>query len=360
MKRNFCIIALIVLLSGTISVHAADSSKIEQVTNDVAQYVYSIVNPPTVGTVGGEWAVIGLSKGNYQVESDYFDNYYSNVEQYVKECDGVLHSRKYTEYSRVVLALTAIGKNPHNVGGYNLLEPLADYDKTVWQGINGPVWALIALDSGNYEISQNPMAQTQATREMYLNKILDSQLTDGGWVLGAKSKEESSDPDMTAMALCALSGYTYRSDVASAVERGINCLSAMQRGNGGFASMGVENSESCAQVLVAMCELGISQNDSRFVKNGKTVVDALLEFYKGNGAFLHTADSGVNQMATEQALYALAALSKAVRGEESLYSGTPVEQNQNAVTPEALVNPKVARMLNNMINIEDLLWRINK
>ena len=53
--------------------------------------------------------------------------------------------RKYTEYARLTLALTAIGRDPTNVGGYDLLETLCDYDKMISVGINGASWALLAL-----------------------------------------------------------------------------------------------------------------------------------------------------------------------------------------------------------------------
>ena len=107
---------------------------------------------PTAGSIGGEWAVIGLARSGYPVPANYFDDYYARVEKYVKDCAGVLHERKYTEYSRVILALTAIGRDPANVAGYNLLTPLGDFEKTIWQGLNGPIWALLALDSGNYPV----------------------------------------------------------------------------------------------------------------------------------------------------------------------------------------------------------------
>ena len=45
------------------------------------------------------------------------------------------------------------------MGGYDLTKPLGDYDRTIWQGLNGPIWALIALDSRDY-----PMRKTQGQR----------------------------------------------------------------------------------------------------------------------------------------------------------------------------------------------------
>ncbi|MEG2584500.1 MAG: hypothetical protein RSA27_08340, partial [Oscillospiraceae bacterium] len=135
------------------------------------------VKNPQVGSIGGEWAIIGLARSGASVSDEYYQKYYENVEKTVKACGGVLDEKKYTEYSRVALALTAIGKDPKNVAGFNLLKPLGDYDKTVWQGINGAIWALIALDSGEYDIPQNTEAKVQATREMYVKYILDNQLS---------------------------------------------------------------------------------------------------------------------------------------------------------------------------------------
>lgn len=101
----------------------------------------------------------------------------------VKACGGVLHPRKYTEYSRVILALTAIGADPRDVAGYDLLVPLGDFERTIAQGVNGAAFALLALDAGEYEIPRNPAAATQATRQMYVDTILARQLPDGGWNL---------------------------------------------------------------------------------------------------------------------------------------------------------------------------------
>ena len=44
-----------------------------------------------------------------------------------------------------MLALTAIGKDPASVAGFNLLKPLADFEQVTKQGINGTIFALLAL-----------------------------------------------------------------------------------------------------------------------------------------------------------------------------------------------------------------------
>ncbi len=243
----------------------------------------------------------------------------------MKACKGVLHEKKYTEYSRVIVALTSIGADPSNVGGYNLLTPLGDFDKTIWQGINGPIWALIALDSGNYAIPNNPSAATQATRQMYIDEILSRQLADGGFSLfggieGADAATETSDPDITGMALQALSKYQDQPKVKQVTEEALACLSKMQKSDGGFASWNTSNLESCVQVIVALAELGIPLSDNRFMKDGNTMIDNLLTFYMKGKGFLHTSDgSGSNQMATEQGFYGLVAAYRAQQGKNTLY-----------------------------------------
>ena len=98
----------------------ASAANVSDALSDTARYLVKTVPDPIVGSIGGEWTVIGLARSGYDVPNSYFTKYYKNVEDYVKACGGVLHKRKYTEYSRVILALTAIGKDPTNVAGYDL------------------------------------------------------------------------------------------------------------------------------------------------------------------------------------------------------------------------------------------------
>ena len=308
------LISIILLLCLFVQISAfADTGSL---TKDVGTYLYETVKTPVVSSVGGEWTVIGLARSGLDIPDKYFENYYQSVVKQLKSGNGVLHNKKYTEYSRVILALKAMGKDPQNVAGYNLLTPLGDYEKAVWQGVNGAIWALIALDCGGYDVPKNPQAKTQATREMYINHILVYQTTDGGWALSGNS----ADPDVTGMALQALAPYKDNSRVKTAIEKGLACLSAMQNGNGGFSSYEEENTESSVQAIVALCSLGISIKDSRFVKNGKTILDNLLTFCHNGREFKHTRNGTSNLMATEQCFYALVALDRAEKNQNSLYN----------------------------------------
>jgi hypothetical protein len=304
---------------------AADKAALDTAVQRSAAYILEKVKNPEVDSVGGEWAVLGLARSGYDVPEAWYENYYRTVEAYVKELDGVLHGKKYTEYSRVILGLTAAGFDPRDVAGYNLTVALGDFERTIWQGINGPIFALIALDSGNYAIPENKNAKTQATRDLYIEEILRRQIKDGGWNLtagddGEIRAGERGDPDLTGMALQALAKYQDRPEVKAATDKALAFLSGLQDKDGGFFGWGYTNSESAVQVLVALCELGIPEDDPRFVKNGHTITDNILGFAEPNGGFLHTADgSGNSQMSTEQAFYGLVSAKRAREGKNSLY-----------------------------------------
>lgn len=324
-KRGMGLFLALVLALGLALPASAAETDLNAAVYGTAAYMRKAVANPQVGSIGGEWAVIGLARSGCDVPQSYWDNYYRTVEDYVKACKGALHDKKYTEYSRLIVALTAIGADPTDVAGYNLLTALGDYDKTIWQGLNGPIWALIALDSGNYHMPANSNAKTQATRQMYIDRILECQLPDGGWSLFggtemAAAGYDTSDPDITGMALQALAKYQAQPAVAKATGEALACVSKMQDAEGGFSSWDTANSESTVQILVALCELGISLDDARFVKNGNTILDNLLTFRQSDGSFLHTeTGSGSNQMASEQGFYALVAAHRAATGKSSLY-----------------------------------------
>ena len=313
---------ILLLLSLLLSLTAC--GKPETQLEKTAGYLQAQIAEPGTGSVGGDWLIFGLARSGVKVPQKYFDAYYENVEAAVREKNGVLSDRKYTEYSRTVLALTAIGKNPADVAGFDLLKPLADFEQVTRQGINGTIFALLALDSGNYESPENPDAAVQATRQMYVDELLARALPDGGWTLTGGEP----DVDITAMTLQALAKYRDQADVTAAVERGLAVLSSLQEPDGGYVSWGSSNSESVAQVIVALTELGVPLDDERFTKNGITVEDALLRFAQENGAFVHVRDGsgGDDGMATEQAFYALAAIHRAETGETTLYDMTDVMQ----------------------------------
>ena len=273
---------------------------------------------PGVGSIGGEWMALGLARSGRTVPEGYYDA----VVKYVKDnidSNGRLDKNKATENARIILALTAIGKDVTNVGGHDLLAGLNEMSYLSKQGINGAIFTLIALDSHNYTPAGD------VTRDKLVQAILDAQISgDGGWSLDGKN----ADVDMTAMAIQALAAY-YKSNSSAkkAVDKGLSWLSSVQQNDGGFTSWGAANSESCAQVIVALTALGINPaKDSRFIKNGVSVLDALCSFAVNGGGFKHLAtETSANGMATEQGFYALVAYYRLLNGQSSLYDMTDVK-----------------------------------
>ncbi|MBQ7039217.1 MAG: S-layer homology domain-containing protein [Clostridia bacterium] len=310
-KKVLTIIMIVCLLTGQIVLAN---------TGQTADFLLSAVPEPGFGAVGGEWLVLGLARSEKDAYSEYFNAYYENLCEAVKNTNGVLHERKYTEYARVVLALASINKNPENVLGYDLTQPLYDFDKTVSQGINGAVYALLALDCITEDMTE--------LKARYIDFILSKQLSDGGFSLGM-----SGEIDLTAMVLCALSEHIEHNGVKAAVENALSFISEKQESDGGFSMYGVKTSESSAQVLNALCALGIYDTDERFVKNGNTVGSNLMSFKTDNGGFLHTKEqTDANLMATEQAFYALVAKERFETGKPALFdmkiSGEIDESNE--------------------------------
>lgn len=290
-------------------------------------YIQSAVSAPVVSYLFGEWAVLGQARAGVELSDAYIQAYYDKVVAYVRKnmgADGVLrdpesHNPVITDNERIALALTAIGKDPANVGGKNLLAALQDKDimkvtDTSDTDINGLVMGLLALNSRNYTSDTSWLVQA----------VLAQQNEDGSWSASADTKP-ASDVDMTAMALQALAPY-YKDGgnetVNTAVERALNWLS-------GKYQSGYDSSESCAQVVIALSALNLDANtDARFTKTveGKTlsVLGNLLQYRVAeNGGFKHQfADKAVNEMATEQALCAMAAYARFTEKANALYDMT--------------------------------------
>lgn len=300
----------------------------DKVYADTKKYIQDKVPAPVVAYDRGEWAVLGLARAGVELSDAYIQAYYGKVVAYVQKnmgADGVLldpesHNPTVTDNERIILALTAIGKDPANVGGKNLLTALQNKDimqvtNTSDTDINGLVFGLLALNSGNY------------TQDSYwlVQAILTQQNADGSWSASADTKPDG-DVDMTAMALQALAPYCNEggdTTVNAAVDKALQWLSAKYKGTG------YTSAESCAQVVVALSALQLNANsDSSFVKTvdgaPTSVLGDLLRYYLGEGQGFKHAASGktADQKATEQALYAMAAYERYCRRTKALYDMT--------------------------------------
>ena len=308
------------------------SPDIDTVLSKVRSYILSKDTKPDYSSI---WNVIGLKRSGLYVPESYINLFYSNVIAYCESKDWQITRAKYSDYSKLILALTAIGVDARDVMGHNLLAYLSDYENVSRQGNNGTIWALIALKSNPaYEIPEDPSAVQQNSEELLVKKVVGMQCQDGGWTMMGTT----GDSDMTGMAMQALASYYNKDgyeDVTAAIDKGLAWIEKNQLSSGGFGTMNTETSESVAQIITALCGVGIDcGEDARFIKNGKWPMTGLFQYYMPEGGFMHVAaDAGnngggaggiIDGMATEQGLYATVAYRRFLDGETFLYDMSDV------------------------------------
>ncbi|MGN8967869.1 S-layer homology domain-containing protein [Intestinimonas sp. HCP28S3_D6] len=333
-----------------------DTSGYREALKEALSYLAGSVTSPIVGSEKGEWAVLAQARAG-SLDSTTRTSYLANLRTYVQQRGGELDKSAdqtlHTEYSRVVLALTSLGEDAEHfqVGDvtYNLVEPLLEpsQDKTSAyayqvseQGNNGTIWALIALDSGGYRNDD----EGNAARAAWIDLLIDKQQSDGNWPIynpdQVDTESELGGVDVCAMAVQALAPYYLdqsrfqalgathsHAELKSAVDKAVNFLSTSQNDTGGYGS-----AESSAQVIVALAALGRdAATDSDFTKNSISALAGLLGYQQEDGGFSH-ATGGTNQMASEQAAYALVAYDRFQKKQSPLYDMTDVFTGQPSDT----------------------------
>ena len=264
----------------------------------------------SAGTAICDWTAIAYKE--LGIEDD-FEGYLSELEAKVTEeyaVDGGLDSTKATEWHRTILVVTALGGDATSFGTYpdgTKIDLVADgiynyiNEDLANQGINGFIYALLALDCGGYEIPEG----SRYTREYIVSALVSEQHEDGSFGFGDRS-----DIDMTGMALHALAPYSDDPEIKAVIDAGFDFLSSAQNGDGTFDGMGGKTSESASQVIIALCANKFDpRTDERFIKHGTSVYDALFDFRQSDKTFSHTPDDGKGDaLATDQALMAFMAL----------------------------------------------------
>ena len=297
---------------------------------DYAKLVTSAIDKASAhmlaGPIDSEWQAIGLVKAGKKVPASYTQAFRENLKDQVTSRSGK-GRMKITDVERLAMAAAAIGIDPTNADGkgFNLIDKilnsenhLTGADSLTYQGNNGIIFALIALDTKNYQVPGN----SKWTRERLLDELLKYQKDDGSWSLST-SKEGSTSYDITAMALIGIAPYTDQPKVRQAMDRAVKFLSDAQGPTGGFdeAFVGGISSEATSQVIIGLTANQIDPRMPMFTKNGINLIDHLLSFQTSDGGFRHTAGDGrSNAMATEQALQALAAFDLFTKNKGVLYN----------------------------------------
>ncbi|QTD40811.1 DUF4430 domain-containing protein [Sporosarcina sp. Te-1] len=291
--------------------------------------------------VQSEWEAIGLYKSGITVPSSYLEKFRETLNDQVISKSGK-GRMKITDVERLVMAANVLGIHPTNADskGFNLLEKIYNSelrttgeDSLTFQGNNGVIFALIALDSKNHDVPEN----AKWNRDKLVKELLKTQKSDGSWSLEATTKGPTSI-DITAMALTALAPYNNQQAVSQAIDKAVQYLSNAQGTSGGFqeAFVGGISSEATSQVIIGLTANGIDPRSQAFTKNNTNLIDHLLRFKANDGGFKHLIiDQSSNGIATEQALQALVAFDLYVNGKGALYSFT-----ENGVKPNPTPTPE--------------------
>ena len=261
------------------------------------------------GTSVCDWTAMALAlTGSAEDFESYRRALQSHVENAYAETGGV-DEVKSTTYHRIALTVLALGGDPTAFGTKpdgTPIDLIADGtyafagDSLGMQGLNGWIYALMALDASGAAVP----AGAKFTREEMVEAIVSAQEPDGGFGLAPGS----SDVDITAMALQALAPDA--PDHTEAVDAALSYLAGAMDENCRYTAYGNESAESSAQVILALCALGIDPaEDERFCRGNSDLLTGLEAFRQPDGTYAHTpADGAGDHLATAQTLLALRAV----------------------------------------------------
>ena len=251
----------------------------------VAKDLYQQIEDNDRTSYLSDWVVFDIKKSGIETDSTFYEEYFDNLRARLKQKQGILTEDNYTDYARVSIVTKAIGKNPENVDGYNLLEPLDDYDKITKQGVNAAIYALIAANYSGYKLQNE---------EAYKAFIL-KELGEDGDLSG-----DMAEVDYIGMAMQALAYYKDEPQVKAFFAESLKKLKTVQKDDGSFGNL-----ESTAQVVMGLAAFGKDPEKTLVnEKTDKSLIDGIMKYAKGK-SFVHVKGMKEGGIAGEQGLMAL-------------------------------------------------------
>lgn len=254
-----------------------------------------------------EWMNLGF----YQKKLDNLDDGFS-IAECIKRLDTTTNVAM-TNIDRKIMTLTARGIDCSKLSKYNNGEPFIDakgnkvddlaavlYNYSGGYTINGPIFALNALDMGNYTIPENAVW----TREKLLETILNHKYLSDGFGL-----------DMVTMLMQSIAPYqndpVYGERVKAKLWEGFDIVMD-SFGTDPFDNPfgvqwgGVYTSEGASQIICALSAMGVDVHTDVRLNNGKdSVLTSFLNYADfDEGYFAHSNTTPKNAMATYQGCYA--------------------------------------------------------
>lgn len=287
----------------------------EQVENpykaDMESLVQKITTRYSRTTAGAwedwEWMNLGFSQKKLGNLDDGF-----SIAECIKRLDTTTNVAM-TNIDRKIMTLTARGIDCTKLSKYNNGEPFIDakgnevddfvsilYNYSGGWTINGPIFALIALDMGNYTIPENALW----TRDKLLETILTHKYLSDGFGL-----------DMVTMLMQSIAPYqddpVYGERVTAKLWEGFGIVMD-SFGTDPFDNPfgvqwgGVYTSEGASQIICALSAMGVDVHTDVRLNNGKdSVLTSFLNYADfDEGYFAHSNTTPKNAMATYQGCYA--------------------------------------------------------
>lgn len=254
-----------------------------------------------------EWMNLGF----YQKKLGNLDDDFS-IAECIKRLDTTTNVAM-TNIDRKIMTLTARGIDCSKLSKYNNGKPFIDakgnevddfvsilYNYRGGYTINGPIFALNALDMGNYTIPENAVW----TREKLLETILNHKYLSDGFGL-----------DMVTMLMQSIAPYqndpVYGERVKAKLWEGFDIV-MNSFGTDPFDNPfgvqwgGVYTSEGASQIICALSAMGVDVHTDVRLNNGKdSVLTSFLNYADfDEGYFAHSNTTHKNAMATYQGCYA--------------------------------------------------------
>ena len=287
----------------------------EQVENPYKADMGSLVskiNQRYSRTTAGAWEDWEwMNLGFYQKKLGNLDDGFS-IAECIKRLDTTTNVAM-TNIDRKIMTLTARGIDCSKLSQYNNGEPFLDakgnkvddlaavlYNYSGGYTINGPIFALNALDMGNYTIPENAVW----TREKLLETILNHKYLSDGFGL-----------DMVTMLMQSIAPYqndpVYGERVKAKLWEGFDIVMD-SFGTDPFDNPfgvqwgGVYTSEGASQIICALSAMGVDVHTDVRLNNGKdSVLTSFLNYADfDEGYFAHSNTTPKNAMATYQGCYA--------------------------------------------------------
>ena len=364
---SFMLSFVFVLSCFSVGANAQQSSGLEEIYETIDSAIKwagdengDVINDSLVngaGTTVNDW--LAFAVGRLGRNEDY--NSYITALADVANNNGEI---SVTDSQRMSLAMLSCGGNPKECGLYGkAVTDTLNNDNLYEQKVNTLIFALLTLDSVQYKLDESGSLD----RTSLINAILSHKLENGAFALNG----DIPDTDITAMVLYALSPYRnsgqafnytvsekeMSATVRQVIDDGLEYLASIQQEDGDMPSWGTSNCESTAQTIVALCSVGVDlENDERFIKNGKTLIDGLMKYQTTDGGFSHIVGDGVqisNGFATVQAIYSLTAYCRFKNGYSRLFDMGSEFSNDEKIDIDAL-NNKIFAIKENSIDVDDL------